>query len=217
MYSEEPQDKIEFTKKYDRAYGSFSRAYDWAVKALPLWRNWISTTIPHIIGPDVLEVSFGTGYLISQYANQYNTYGIDYNWELACIAQQNLQKFNVRAALQQADIEFLPYPNDTFDTVVNTMAFTGYPNGLNALNEIHRVLKPKGRFVLVDIDYPQDRNWLGTLTTQVWAFLGDIIRDMEALFKHTGFQFTYQEIGGFGSVHLYIATKPDVHHLDLGR
>lgn len=207
MYTIEPQNKKEYTQKYDLAYSNFAKAYDRIVKAIPIWRNWISTAIPHIIGPDVLEVSFGTGYLISQYASQFKTYGIDYNWELACIARQNLQKSCVRAELQQADVEYLPYPAGTFNTVVNTMAFTGYPDGSKALTEIYRVLKPKGRFILIDVEYPHNHNRLGHYATRLWAGLGDIIRDMDALFKQSGFDFTDQEIGGFGSVHLYIATK----------
>lgn len=207
MYSKEPNDKKGFTEKYNQAYGSFAKSYDWIVKVLPMWRNWISAAIPHIIGPDVLEVSFGTGHLISKYANQFNTYGIDYNWELACIAQQNLNKASSQAKIQQADIEHLPYPSERFNTVINTMAFTGYPDGQKALNEIYRVIKPSGRFVLVDIDYPKNKNWLGMQTTRLWAGLGDIIRDMEALFNQTGFRWTEEEIGGFGSVHLYIAEK----------
>lgn len=209
MYSQEPKDKREYTQKYDQAYSNFAKIYDWIVKALPLWKNWISTVIPEIKGPDVLEVSFGTGYLISQYANQFNTFGIDYNWELTCIAKQNLQKFDAHANLQRADIFNLPYPNKSFDSVVNTMAFTGYPDGLSALKEIRRVLKSKGRFILVDIDYPQNGNRMGTQITKLWASLGDIIRDMDALFQETGFRFTHEEVGGFGSVHLYIATKID--------
>ena len=207
MYSPEPKDKKAFTQKYDQAYGSFAKGYDWIVKVLPVWRNWISRAIPHIVGPDVLEVSFGTGYLISQYASQFNTFGIDYNWELTTIAQQNLQKAGAQAQIQQADIEYLPYPKESFNTVINTMAFTGYPDGFSALTEIQRVLKPDGRFVLVDIDYPQDQNWLGVQSTRLWATLGDIIRDMDALFEQAGLRFTEEEIGGFGSVHLYIATK----------
>lgn len=207
MYSKEPNDKKGFTEKYNQVYGSFAKSYDWIVKVLPMWRNWISAAIPHIIGPDVLEVSFGTGYLISKYANQFNTYGIDYNWELASVAQQNLNKASAQAKIQQADIEHLPYPSERFNTVINTMAFTGYSDGQKALNEIYRVIKPSGRFVLVDIDYPKNKNWLGMQTTRLWAGLGDIIRDMEALFNQTGFRWTEEEIGGFGSVHLYIAEK----------
>jgi len=214
MYSSEPEDKKEFTQKYDQTYGSIASVYDWAVKVLPVWRTWISTAIPHIIGPDVLEVSFGTGYLISQYASDFNTFGIDYNWEMACIARKNLANFEMQANIQQADVEQLPYADGVFNSVVNTMAFTGYPDGRKALTEIHRVLKPNGRLVLVDIDYPHNKNWLGTQTTRLWASLGDIIRDMAALFRQSGFQFTDEEVGGFGCVHLYIATKQDFQSFD---
>jgi ubiquinone/menaquinone biosynthesis C-methylase UbiE len=207
MYSLEPEDKCEYTQKNDKVYGRFAKIYDWAVKTFPVWRNWISAAIPEIKGPDVLEVSFGTGYLISQYADQFNAFGIDYNWDLTSIAKHNLQKSNVQANLLQADVFNLPYPNKTFDTVVNTMAFTGYPDGQSALKEIRRVLKDDGRFILVDIDYPRNRNWMGTQIVKLWAGLGDIIRNMETLFQDTNFRFTNEEIGGLGSVHLYIATK----------
>ena len=210
VYSVEPENKKEFTKKYDQTYSRLAEMYDWAVKALPVWRNWISAAIPHIIGPNVLEVSFGTGYLISQYAHEYNTYGIDFNWEMACITRRNLCSIDAQAHIQQADVENLPYAGGSFDTVVNTMAFTGYPDGGKALTEIRRVLKPNGRFVLVDIDYPHDHNRLGQYAIWLWAGLGDILRDMAVLFKQSGFDFTDQEIGGFGSVHLYLATKQEI-------
>jgi ubiquinone/menaquinone biosynthesis C-methylase UbiE len=210
VYSVEPENKKEYTQKYNQAYSRLADIYDWTVKVLPVWRNWISAAIPHIIGPNVLEVSFGTGYLISQYARKFNTYGIDYNWELACITRGNLCKNDSKAQIQQADVEYLPYAGSTFDTVVNTMAFTGYPDGRKALIEIRRVLKPNGRFVLVDVDYPNSHNRIGNYATRLWAGLGDILRDMAALFKQSGFDFTDQEIGGFGSVHLYIATKQEL-------
>jgi hypothetical protein len=51
MYTAEPEDKKAFTQRYDQAYGSFVRVYDWIVKALPIWRNWISTAIPPYCWP----------------------------------------------------------------------------------------------------------------------------------------------------------------------
>ena len=207
MYSPEPIDKEQFTKEFDRAYSRFARIYDLAVKWFPVWRNWISHALPHIRGPHVLEISFGTGYLLTQYADKYETHGIDYNWELACIAKHNLQKMGVRALIQQADVEHLPYRPESFDTVVNTMSFTGYPDGQKAMAEISRVLKDGGRLVLIDINYPSDQNWLGMNLTRLWASTGDIIRDMGNLFKQSGFGYTDGEVGGFGSVHLYVATK----------
>lgn len=206
-YSSEPLDKAGYTEKFDQSYSRFARLYDLVARWLPLWRNWISQALPHIQGPDVLEISFGTGYLLTQYAGKYRTCGIDYNWELCRLAQKNLGKTGLHTFIQQAAVEHLPYRTASFDTVVNTMAFTGYPNGHNAMTEIHRVIKKEGRLVLVDINYPEDKNWLGMRLTRSWEAAGDIIRDMNYLFEHAGFDYTEREIGGYGSVHLYIATK----------
>lgn len=207
MYSPEPTDPKQFNQNFDQMYGRFARLYDWAVKIFPIWRNWITQAVPHIIGPKVLEISFGTGYLLTQYANRYETYGIDYNGELARIAKKNLEKKRILAPIQQADIVHLPYRGETFNTVVNTMAFSGYPDGKQALAEIYRVLQKNGRFVLIDINYPKNRNWAGMNLTRFWANTGDIIRDMGQLFSQSGFHYEEKEIGGFGTVHLYLATK----------
>jgi len=90
------------------------------------------------------------------------------------------------------------------------MAFTAYPDGQTALAEITRVLRPGGQIVMVDISYPTDGNKIGTFLTNAWKTGGDIIRDMPKLFRSFGFEYTDQEVGGFGSVHLYVATKPEL-------
>ena len=43
--------------------------------------------------------------------------------------------------------------------------------------------------------------------TRLWIAFGDRIREMDAIFKAGGFQYLDKEIGGWGSVHLYVATK----------
>jgi len=106
-------------------------------------------------------------------------------------------------------VESLPYAAAAFDTVINTMAFTAYPDGQRALAEMSRVLKPGGRIVMLDINYPHNGNKIGTLLTRGWKAGGDIIRDLPDLFERTGCEFTDREVGGFGSVHLYVATKSE--------
>ena len=206
-YSTEPDDKERFTRDFDRTYTLIAGVYDLAVKALPVWKSWLRQAIPHIRGPKVLEVSFGTGYLLTQYADGFETHGLDYNEKLVSVASGNLKKKGIAAELRQGDVEALPYDDDAFDCIVNTMAFTAYPDGEKAMSEFHRVLKPGGRLVLIDIDYHSDRNWLGMKMTRFWMALGDIVRDMDAIFRRFGFEYTDREIGGFGSVHLYVAEK----------
>lgn len=207
-YSKEPQDRNQYTKQFDAFYSRFAKAYDWLVRFTPLWRNWLDNVLPWIQGPRVLEVSTGTGYLLTRYAGKYETYGIDLNPDLALITRKNLLRSSQESQIQVANVESLPYPGATFDSIVNTMAFTAYPDGRRALNEMSRVLNPGGRLVILDISYPLDHNRLGVLLTRAWKASGDIIRDLPSLLETSGFQFTDQEVGGFGSVHLYVAARP---------
>ena len=210
MYSLEPTNRKRYTTEFDQAYTRYAALYDLIVKLIPVWRNWISQAISPVCGPRVMEISFGTGYLLTEYADRYESYGIEYNRELVRIAKRNLDEKGVHAEIQQADVENLPYRDGVFDTLVTTMSFTGYPDGAKAMKEMHRVLKGRGRLILIDINYPSDENWLGTKLTKLWASLGDIIRDMHELFERFGFEYTDQEIGGFGSVHMYVATKMSI-------
>ena len=207
IYSKEPTNKTQFTEDFDNAYTQVARIYDFAVKALPAWKTWIKQALPHIQGPRVLEVSFGTGYLLTHYAGKFKCYGLDYNRRMACTARQNLENKGLTAQLQVGDVEALPYPGEIFDSLVNTMAFTGYPDGKIAMSELWRVIKPGGRLILIDINYPTNHNRLGTTITRIFASLGDIIRDMDPIFKTFNIAVEDHEIGGFGSVHLYVAEK----------
>jgi len=52
---------------------------------------------------------------------------------------------------------------------------------------------------------------MGVLLAKMWMSLGDILRDMGPVFRGAGFEFKDEEIGGWGSVHLYVATKVSQH------
>ena len=209
-YSAEPTDPRAYTAANDRLYTRFARLYDVVVKAFPVWRRWLGHALPAIQGPRVLEVSFGTGWLLTQYAGRYRTDGIDLNPALIAVARRNLARAGVRADLRQGKVEALPYPDATFDTVVNTMAFTGYPDAAAAAAELARVLTPGGRLVLIDIGYPRDGNRWGTaLVERFWKPFGDLVRNVSVLLSDAGLDVQDDEIGGWGSVHRFLATKPD--------
>ena len=207
-YSAEPDDPVRFTREWDRKYTAFARLYDVAVRRLPVWRSWIERALPHIEGARVLEVSFGTGHLLTRCAGRFETHGIDYNRAMVQTARQNLRRAGATAALVRGSVEQLPYRDGWFDSLVNTMAFSGYPDGRKALGEMKRVLRDGGKLVLVDFTFPADRNPLGILIAKLWQSSGDVIRDMAQLLGELGFEFKEEAIGGWRSVHLYVATKP---------
>ena len=197
-----------YTDKMNKEYNWMAKGYDAFMTIFPLWKEWIKKVIPHIKGMKILEVSFGSGYLMTQYAsNNYEIYGIDYNNKMLEITENKIKKLNITAKLSQGNVEKLPFPDGTFDTVINTMAFTGYPDGEKAMIELKRVLKRGGKLLLVDFDYPKNRNRFGYMIVKLWEKFGDIIKDINLLLTKYDFEYEDISVGGFGSVHLFIATK----------
>ena len=101
----------------------------------------------------------------------------------------------------------MPYENEFFDSVVSTMAFSGYPDADKAMAEMQRVLKPEGRLIVLDINFPREEGYVGMGLARLWQSSGDLLRDMDALFQRQNLDYTDEEVGGFGTVHLYIAQK----------
>ena len=207
QFSREPLDKQNFTAEFDQFYTQFAPLYEWIIKLFPVWRRWISHVLPYVQGPRVLEVSFGTGYLLDLYDPKIEVVGVDYNLEMIRIARRNTTGRGRIVSCQQADVNHRPFQSGTFDTVVSTMAFTAYPDGQAAMAELSRVLRDGGKLLMVDVNYPPDGNRLGLLLSIIWMKLGDILRDMAPIFKEAGFEYWDEVIGGWGSVHLYVATK----------
>jgi ubiquinone/menaquinone biosynthesis C-methylase UbiE len=206
-YSTEPHNPQKFTRRFSVYYTLIARFYDACVKTLPFWRKWLNSTLPNIKGNRVLELSFGTGYLLTKLADNYETYGLDLNDKMIRVAQKNLDKKHLFAKLFKGNVEAIPFEDNYFDTIVNTMSFPAYPNGDKAMKEIYRVLKPGGRLIMVMVNFPNNHNTIGTLIVRLWKKSGEIIRDMTPIFKKYNFNFTEKVMGPFGVVHLYVADK----------
>jgi ubiquinone/menaquinone biosynthesis C-methylase UbiE len=194
-------------KKMKRFYDLMALLYDVLMVLFPFWKKWIASVIPHIQGPKVLEVSFGPGYLLKQYVSHYDVWGIDYNQKMVEKTRIRLKGRVSAEKIIQGNVERLPYPDEFFDTIVNTMAFTAYPDGEKALHEMLRVLKAGGLLLLVDVDYPTDRNIFGYVLVKIGEYFGDIIKNIEQMLKQNGLNYMCKNVGGFGSVKLYIITK----------
>ena len=90
----------------DEFYTRTARFYDLGVKLLPVWKTWLKQALPYIQGQRVLEVSFGTGYLLMQYANKFETHGVDINGRMMAVAKRNLENNGTRAVLRQGNVAF---------------------------------------------------------------------------------------------------------------
>jgi ubiquinone/menaquinone biosynthesis C-methylase UbiE len=107
------------------------------------------------IGPRsrVLEIAPGPGYLAIELARLTGCrmIGIDISHTFVRIATENAEKAGVDVCFEQGDAADLPYPANVFDFMVCRAAFKNFARPLAALDEMHRVLKPGGTALVIDL------------------------------------------------------------------
>ena len=123
----------------------------------------------------LLDLGCGTGEMIRQLREQHPNMilcGLDLSPEMIRIAKgKEIPDVNFCVG----DAEFLPYADQSFDTVLCMQSFHHYPNPEGVLEEVYRVLRPGGRFLLYDM-YVKNR-WMRALENRFllkWLHMGDV-------------------------------------------
>ena len=99
---------------------------------------------------EVLEVAIGTGLNLAAYPGDVSLTGIDLSEDMLAIARARADELGRSVKLLQGNAHALPFGDAAFDTVVCTLGLCAIPDVDAAVNEMHRVLRPGGRLVLVD-------------------------------------------------------------------
>ncbi len=107
-------------------------------------------------GESVLDVACGTGLILADIARINQTglnAGIDISSGMLDKARARLKNKSARVELKQASAFEIPYPDATFDLVINGYMFDLMPvdSMPKLLSEFHRVLKPEGRLALINM------------------------------------------------------------------
>jgi len=100
---------------------------------------------------EILEIGFGTGMNLPYYPeNVHRITGVDININIHSKAEKRLKSSHIQVGYYPINAEYLPFPDNTFDTVVNTFTLCSINDIHRALSEIARVLKLNGRFFFAE-------------------------------------------------------------------
>ena len=107
-YTDTSQIDPDYTNTMNQKYNWIAKRYDAFMAVFPLWKKWIRSIMPYIEGKTILEVSFGNGYLMTQYAkSNVDIYGTDYNENMFEIASEKISSRKIDAKLYIANVEKL--------------------------------------------------------------------------------------------------------------
>ena len=168
-------------------YHQFAFTYDLVAAAVSFnrWKGWVLQVIPFIEGTRILEIGHGPGHLQRALLSNPDrmVVGIDESAQMGQLARRNLTRFlhsahrlstpntELRAytqlSLTTGIAQFLPFPNESFDTVVATFP-TEYITDPLTLAEVQRCLRKNGRLITLPVALPKNLllDWLFKVTHQ---------------------------------------------------
>lgn len=115
------------------------------------------------LGGAVLEVAPGPGYFSIELAKlgSYSITGLDLSRTFVKMARMKAAEAGVQVDFQQGSASNLPFPKESFDFLLCRAAFKNFAQPVAALREMHRVLKPSGRVLIIDLNGNASRAEVG--------------------------------------------------------
>lgn len=104
-------------------------------------------------GDNLLEIAPGPGYLAMELARlgPYRVIGLDISHSFVRIAAENAARAGIDVDFRQGDAAALPFAAKQFEFVLCRAAFKNFADPLGSLGEMHRVLRPGGTALIVDL------------------------------------------------------------------
>lgn len=176
-------------------YHQFAFTYDLVAATVSFnrWKDWVMSVIPFIEGKRILEMGHGPGHLQRVLLSR-NLFalGIDESPQMGRLAKRNLERYlasktnnhsinqhhdYTQINLTRAIAQQLPFPNESFDTVVATFP-TEYITDLHTLAEVKRCLSSRGRLIVLPAALPKNLflDWLFKVTHQSPIEAVDIVK-----------------------------------------
>lgn len=202
------------------------------------WKALAAGSIPVLTHGRALDLGAGTGDLALLLDRRMGEHGrvvaMDLNFAMLRVGVEKIAQHGLssRIACFRGNAERLVFRDDTFDAVTTGFCIRNVGDRPQAFREIHRVLKPGGRFVCLEFSRPVSAwlrrvydwysfhllpaigTWVAKDHTDVYRYLPESIRtfpdqeQLAAMLREAGFsRVEYRNLSG-GIVAIHVAMKP---------
>ncbi|MEM6579797.1 MAG: bifunctional demethylmenaquinone methyltransferase/2-methoxy-6-polyprenyl-1,4-benzoquinol methylase UbiE [Pseudomonadota bacterium] len=127
-----------------------------------LWKRFTIELSAVRPGHSVLDIAGGTGDLAARFADTVGSDGrvilADINESMLRVGRDKLLDTGAQGNLEfvQADAQYLPFPDDTFDCITIAFGLRNVTDKDLALRAMLRVLKPGGRLLVLEFSKPEN-------------------------------------------------------------
>lgn len=171
-----------------RAYDRVAKLYD----TLAFFVEWFISKhrkeILRSVEGQILEVGVGTGNSFKDYPSYNRIVAIDASSEMLWRAAKKLKRYEGDLELLLADIAYLPFKDEVFDTMFTSLVLCSVANPVRSLKDMKRVAKENSRLLMVE--HVKSKNkFLGYLMERLNPFLSpldNINRDTVENLKEAG-------------------------------
>jgi demethylmenaquinone methyltransferase/2-methoxy-6-polyprenyl-1,4-benzoquinol methylase len=191
----------------ERMFSAIAPRYDVLNRLLSAGRDrvWRREAVRAALLPAagrLLDVCTGTADMALEAAGQYpaaRIVGVDFSGAMIARGRRKVAMTGVadRVHLSVAPAETLPFPDATFDAATVAFGLRNVPDRHQALGEMHRVLRPGGRAVVLEFTTPPGRRFR---TLYLWYFHRVLPRIGGWISGHrTAYAYLPESVGEFPS------------------
>lgn len=146
-----------------KMFDNISEDYDGLNRVISLgidvsWRKKVVKLVGENNPQQILDIATGTGdlALMMSQLNPEKIVGLDISEGMLNVGKQKVAKANLSEKIKMVvgDSENIPFPDNTFDAITVSFGVRNFENLDKGLTEILRVLKPGGKFVVLETSNP---------------------------------------------------------------
>ena len=160
-YNEEEKKSVQVERMFDNiasSYDQLNQTLSWGIDKS--WRkkaiNWLKPFHPQ----RMMDVATGTGDFAIQACRVLNPkelIGTDISEGMMNVGRQKVKDAGLegRISFAKEDCTALSFPNNRFDAITVAFGVRNFEDLDKGLQEIHRVLAPKGKLVIIELSEPE--------------------------------------------------------------